>query len=191
MIEPQPKTRLRRVIDGVRLTIGFAGLFAGTYWAGLGRSGLPYVLAVDQEPYQASGDVVTTLVMTAVIAASIAIVTGAGMLGRHDVGQAAAGLWAAYWLATFLGLVCAVQFSGPDAVCTYPDCWPSPYQELLVAAPVGGAAIVMLVLASVGRPTRAWIRAAIPVLIVCILSAAQQLAWQSAILPILLGPPPG
>ena len=188
--EATPKTRTRRILDVLRLVAGLVGAFLASVWIGLTDNALPTVSVVDQRIYEADQPAIWKLVMLTVFVLSIAIVTGAWTAGRVDVGQAICAAWAGFWLIATGGLLFSAQFSRPEATCTYLGCWPYPYQELAIFAPAAIGLITMLVLASVGRPTRAWIRAAIPVLIVCILSAAQQLAWQSTILPVLLGPPP-
>ena len=128
--------------------------------------------------------------MTLVMALCVAVVTGAWGVGRVDVGQALAAVWVGVWLSASVWLLYSVQFSGPDSVCTYNSCWPSPYQELMVAAPVALTAIAMACLAITGRPARVFVRAAIPALILLVLTVVQRIAWRSLALPILIGPPP-
>jgi hypothetical protein len=128
--------------------------------------------------------------MILLMAVSTALVAGSWTVGRADVGQAVAAGWAGFWLYASIDLLYSVQFSGPGAVCTYDSCWPSPYQELLVAVPVGVALIVMVILALTGRPSRALLRAAIPALILLALTTIQQLTWRNWVLPVFLGPPP-
>jgi len=60
----------------------------------------------------------------------------------------------------------------------------------MAAAPVALAAVVMVCLAIAGHRTRVAVRAALPGLVLSILTVLQQIMWRSLILPILIGPPP-
>jgi len=186
----QPRSRARRIIDVIRLVVGLIGLFVAAWWVGLASNALPHVLSVVQRVHEPTESIATKVAMTLVMALCMAVVTGAWGVGRVDVGQALAAVWVGVWLSASVWLLYSVQFSGPDSVCTYNSCWPSPYQELMVAAPVALTAIAMACLAITGRPDRVFVRAAIPALILLILTVVQQIVWRSLALPILIGPPP-
>ncbi|MGC3994738.1 MAG: hypothetical protein QM779_11600 [Propionicimonas sp.] len=128
--------------------------------------------------------------MTLVMAASMAVVAGAWMKDRVDAGMVFTAVWTGFWLLVSTGLFYGFQFVGPDDICTYPGCWPSPLQEVLVAVPVVVALIVMGVLGFRGEPKLARWRAVIPALVLLVLTAVQQFSWRTLVVPVLFGPPP-
>ena len=186
----QPRSRARRIVDVIRLVVGLVGFFVAAWWVGLASNALPHVLSVVQHVYEPTESLATKVAMTVVMALCMAVVTGAWVVGRVDVGQALAAVWVGVLLFASVWLLYSVQFSGPDAVCALTSCWPAPYQQLMVAAPVALAAIAMGSVAIAGRPSRVSVRAALPGLALLILTLLQQIMWRSLALPILIGPPP-
>ncbi|MGC3994739.1 MAG: hypothetical protein QM779_11605 [Propionicimonas sp.] len=160
-------------------------------WIGMTDNNLPHVLAVDQRVYEPTQPVEWKLIMTLVMAVSMVAVAGVWKFDRADVGQLLAAVWAGFWFLAAMDLLYSVQFSGPDAVCTYRGCWPSPFQEVIIAVPAGVALIVMCGLAVAGRPRRALVRGTLPAVVLVVLAVVQELVWRPVVLPVLLGPTPG
>lgn len=185
----QVRSRLRRILDVARLVVGLAGLFVAAWLVGVASNGLPHVPSVDHRVYESTQSIEMKVATILVMALCMAIVTGVWVVGRVDLGQLLAALWVGFWLFALVWLLYSVQFSGPDAVCTFTSCWPAPFQELMVAAPVALAAIGMAVLAMGGQNPKVWVRAVIPALLLLILTLIQHIIWRSVVLAILLGPP--
>lgn len=185
-----PKSWPRRVVDGLRLVAGFIGLFLGAIWIGMTNYNLPSVLAVDQRIFEPTQPAEWKVIMTVVMAMSMVAVTGAWTFDGRELGQIFAAMWAGFWFLAASNLLYSAQFTSNPG-CTYENCWPSPFQEVMIAVPVGVALIVMTCLAAADRPRSAWVRGAVPAIVLLVVAAVQDLAWRPVVLPVLLGPPPG
>lgn len=185
-----PQVSFMPILNIARLMAGFIGLILASTWIGLTNNALPFVPAIDQRVFEPTESTAWKIMMVLVLALSMVAVTGVWTPRRVDVGQALGAVCAGLFLAVSADLLYSSQFSGPGAVCTYSSCWPSPYQELAILTPAALAFVTMMVLAFVGRPSRAAFRAVVPALVLLVLTGIQHLAWRATVLPILLGPPP-
>lgn len=109
---------------------------------------------------------------------------------RIDLVQLSAAVSFVCLLLMFLPFVSGLEFTGPDSQCIYGDCFPRPYQELLLAAPALVAAAGMTVCGVIGTRMRWWLRALVPAVTFIGASAVQLAIWQSVVLPFLGGPSP-
>jgi hypothetical protein len=171
-----PKSWPRRAVDGLRLVAGFIGLFMAAIWIGMTNYNLPSVLAVDQRIFEPTQPAEWKVIMTVVMAMSMVAVTGVWTFDGRELGQVFAAVWAGFWFLAAANLLYSAQFTSNPG-CTYENCWPSPFQEVMIAVPVGAALIVMTCLAAADRPRSAWVRGAVPALVLLVLAAVQELVW--------------
>lgn len=187
---------VRGLFRFIRLSFGFSVLIIAAFWIGVGDAGMATVSLVRTGlVYTSSGSGGPWALTPVLIAVGMAACTtpnapSGSATTRIDFVQLAAALSFVCLTLMFLPFVSGMEFTAPDDQCVYGNCWPQPYQELLLAAPALMAAVSMSVCAIIGTRTRWWLRALIPAAAVIGASALQFATWQPLILPILGGPPP-
>lgn len=126
--------------------------------------------------------------------------TGLALLAVFPVGESvrwvrAPQLFGAFWIAGWLALLSRVrsgaEFVMPDhGACLQVDCWPLGYQELVIAAPLALAAVVLAAMAFF--PRLAWqTQAFVPTGVYLTLALLQRALWDVHLLPLLSTAPPG
>jgi hypothetical protein len=107
-----------------------------------------------------------------------------------DFAQLAAAFGFLCLIVIVLPFVSGPEFVDPENQCIYGDCWPPPYQELLIASPALLAVAGMSVYGIIGSRWRWWLRSSIPAIIFAGASVVQLATWQAVILPFLGRPSP-
>lgn len=186
---------VRRLFRVIQLGFGFSALVVGAYWIGVGDAGMGTVSLVRPELIYPPGEVGPWSLMIGLMAAGFAACTTPKSPSgrtpmRIDLVQLSAAVSFVCLLLMFLPFVSGLEFTGPDSQCIYGDCFPRPYQELLLAAPALVAAAGMTVCGVVGTRMCWWLRALVPAVTFIGASAVQLAIWQSVVLPFLGGPSP-
>lgn len=184
-----------RLLGFIQLGYGFSVLVVGAFWIGVGVTGMGTVSLVRPELMYPPGEVGVWSLMVGLMAAGFAACTAPKSSSgrppmRIDVVQLCAAVSFVCLLLMFLPFVSGMEFIGPEDQCIYGDCFPRPYQELLLAAPALAAAASMTVCAFLGPRMRWWLRALVPAVIFIGASAVQLAIWDSVVLPFLGGPSP-
>lgn len=185
---------LRRGLRFFQLVLAFGCTGAAAYWVGLGDAGLPTTSLVEPSLVYPSADITSWLIMLLVVATGLGLwFTPHLALRRHktDFVQLIGAVFSTVSVLAFLPLVSGFEFTDPVNSCVYETCWPQPYQEMLLSAPVFLTSVVMTTCAMIGSRLHLWVRVALPVSVYVLLAIVQYTLWQSHILPFLSGPPPG
>lgn len=173
-------------------SIGFATLFAGAYWTGIGQVGLGTVLVT--QPSAASPtsapSAAWAFMSALIVLGMFASTSRSAAIVRTDLVQICASLWAVGWTAAFAAFFESVVFMSPGTRCAYKSCWPGGFQELAVAFPLVVACVTMIVVATRASHSSYFIRATVPAAVFLVLTVVQVLAWQPLVQPLFLAPPP-
>ncbi|WP_461110009.1 hypothetical protein [Tessaracoccus terricola] len=171
--------------------LGFVWMAAA--WTGLGRVGLEtvsYTMELDVALVPLWVQLVF-IVLTAAGVALLAVFPVGESVGWVRVPQLFGALWIAGWLALLSRVRSGAEFVMPDhGECLRVDCWPLGYQELVIAAPL---AVAVLLLAAMAFFTRlSWqAQAFVPAGVYLTLALLQRAVWDVQVLPLLSTAPPG
>lgn len=177
-----------------QLTLGLILMLAASFWTGLDSAGLERVSLVRLDLIYSGAETADWLLMVILTATGISLWharrNSGSSTARVDVVQLLGAIVLTILTLIFLPFLSEFEFLDPSNQCLYEACWPRPYQELLMAAPVLGATFTMGVCALLRRRIPHWTRLAIAPTIYVTLATIQQATWHPIIIPFLNGPPP-
>ena len=181
---------VRKLLRVAQLGFGFTVLLIAGYWIGVGDAGMASVSLVRRGLVYPAANGASWTMMTVLIGCGIAAcVTPTSLSGtarRHvDFAQLTAAFGLLCLIAAVLPFVSGLEFTGPGNQCIYVDCWPRPYQELLIASPFLLAAVGMSICGIIGSRMPWTLRSIIPAVIFASAAAVQLATWQSVVLPFL------
>ena len=185
---------LRRGLRFIQLLVAFSFTVAAACWIGLGDAGLPTNSLVRPALIYPGADIKTWLIMLVVVAAGLGLwFTPTSLLMNHrtDFVQLVGAVISALLVLSFLPFVSGFEFSDPANSCVYETCWPQPYQEILMSAPVFLTSLVMAICGVIGSRLQLLVRVALPISVYVLLAILQYAVWQPLILPFLSGSSPG
>lgn len=173
--------------------------WVGAIWIGVGRAGLATV-SVTREglTYSAQGSALSQTVTTGLTAAGLVLFTGyrRRAVGLVDGIALAGGAWVLGWVGLISKFSSGLEFGGPTYkdgpadTCVYASCWPAGYQGIAIAAPIIVAVLAAAAMATLGRRTAWWVRAAVPPVALVMLTLVQVAVWGSAVIPLFERHPP-
>ncbi|MGL5931120.1 MAG: hypothetical protein ACRCY8_19470 [Dermatophilaceae bacterium] len=183
-----PLARVGAIIGAVA---GAVLAVVGTFWLGFGGGELGRVALTRSDLVSLTlAPSPTWAAFTVALAASLALLAGPRPTGRFSVTAVAGAVWVLLLLLGFSVLGSGWEFTGPEATCVRAGCWPRWWQELAVAAPLVVGALALLVVGLVGGRAPAWVRHGVPAVLFLVLAVAQVALWESAVIPVLVGPSP-
>lgn len=171
----------------VAACVGFVAVWVGAFWIGAVKAGLRKAGYVGVEVFPTTTPASTAWIMIVVTAIGVVLMTGVAQR-RVDGVQLFGSIWFSFWTGLILVVVSGLQFTDPTRTCRNEGCWPQGYQELLIAVPVIGTCIAMLVMSFLQKVRWRW-RALIPAGVFVVLAVLQRLTWEEYVLPFLVAPP--
>jgi hypothetical protein len=184
---PVPAPLWRRSLNAARLVVGLGVLGYAAASIGLMADGLPTVYVSSGLVADSPSTLLEKVVFNGLLGVSMLAVTGVWRGQRVDHGQTVGGVWAGLWLAALLWLRSGLEFLDPSVGCLRVNCWPSPWQEVLLGSSAGIPLIVLATLGALGRPRSNLARGLVPVVTLVVLTVLQDLLWRPVVLPLLVG----
>jgi hypothetical protein len=184
------RSPFQRFLRVIQLSAGFCFIASGGYWVGVGGAGLPTISLVRPSLVYPGQETGIWLFMTLVVAAGLALwfTPNSWSHSRTDFVQLSGAVILTVLVLAFLPFVSGPEFLNPSMSCVYDTCWPQPYQEMLLAAPVLMGALAMGVCAVIGGRMRLRLRIVLPVSLYVLLAIVQYATWQPIIVPFLAAP---
>lgn len=178
----------------VMVLVGFALLLWGAQWAAM-ASGLSVVrpnMAADSGMVTRimKGDGTFTFVWwrsALEVALGFVLIPKWHTKGRYDVVAA---------IAVALSVVCVVFLirrtagAGTYGTCTYPGCWPNPWDLIALAAPFFAGLATLTVMACFADRIPLWARCLFPTAVYLVGTVLLALVWDRWLLPFFADPPP-
>ncbi|WP_147679967.1 hypothetical protein [Actinomyces ruminicola] len=178
----------------VMLLVGLALLLWGAQWAAM-ASGLSVV-----RPNMVADSGMVTRIMkgdgtfsfvwwrsTLEAALGFALIPKWRAKGRYDVVAVAVVVVSAVCMAF---LVLLMAGAGTYGTCTYPGCWPNPWDLNALAAPFFAGLATLAVMACFADRIPLWVRCLSPTAVYLIGTVLLVLVWDRWLLPFFAGPPP-
>lgn len=187
-VTPRRTSRSFFALRVVAACVGFVAVWVGAFWIGAVKAGLRKAGYVGVEVFPTTTPASTAWIMIVVTAIGVVLMTGVAQR-RVDGVQLFGSIWFSFWTGWFLLVTSRLEFfADPDTPCRNEGCWPQGYQELLIAVPVIGTCIAMIIMSFLQKVRWIW-RALIPASVFVVLAVLQRLTWEEYVLPLLVAPP--
>ncbi|WP_218961718.1 hypothetical protein [Actinomyces ruminis] len=106
---------------------------------------------------------------------------------RYDVVTVAVVALSAVCMAFLILLMAG---AGTYGTCTYPSCWPAPWDGIVLAAPFFAGLLTLAVMACFADRISLWARCLSPMAVYLVGTVLLVLVWDRWLLPFFAGPPP-